>query len=215
MIELKANLNSNKAYAREVEKQNILKPYILMFYKSPEEFINKRYSAQELYEKSKVFCKENGLRQPYSIQEFGQDISKLIGKYKKRTSSGYIYELCMDINEFNKLLSEYKIDKNIVVNIIKGVVQPNVQKPYIQMFYKSPEEFINKRYSAKELYDKSKLFALDNGSDNSYSVQEFGQGITRLIGKYKKRTSSGYIYELCMDINEFNKLLTEYDQEGK
>ena len=79
------------------------------------------------------------------------------------------------------------------------------QKPNIQMFCRSPNEFVNTRYSSKALYDRSKVFALQNGLDHRYSIQEFGQGITRFIGKYKKRTRSGYIYGLFMDNNEFNK----------
>ena len=51
-------------------------------------------------------------------------------------------------------------------------------KPYIQMFFRSPEEFINTKYTAKELYERSKVFTLENGMDPIYSVQEFGQGIT-------------------------------------
>ena len=85
------------------------------------------------------------------------------------------------------------------------------QKPYIHMFYRSPNEFSIARYPSKELYNRSKVFALENRLDHRYSMQEFGQGITRLIGKYKKRTSLGYIYELCMNINEFNKLLSDYE----
>ena len=84
-------------------------------------------------------------------------------------------------------------------------------KPYIQMFFRSPKEFINTKYTAKELYDRSKVFALENGLDHIYSIQEFGKGITKLIGQYKKRTNSGITYDLHMNINEFNKLLTDYE----
>ena len=84
-------------------------------------------------------------------------------------------------------------------------------KPYIQMFFRSPKEFINTKYTAKELYDRSKVFTLENGLDPIYSIQEFGKGITKLIGQYKKRTKSGITYDLHMNINEFNKLLTDYE----
>ena len=84
-------------------------------------------------------------------------------------------------------------------------------KPYIQMFFRSPKEFINTRYTSKELYDKSKIFALENGMNHQYSIQEFGKGITKLIGQYKKRTKSGITYDLHMNINDFDKLLTDYE----
>ena len=86
-------------------------------------------------------------------------------------------------------------------------------KPYIQMFFRSPKEFINTRYTSKELYDKSKIFALENGMNHQYSIQEFGKGITKLIGQYKKRTNSGIIYDLHMDINDFDRMLMEYNPD--
>jgi hypothetical protein len=86
-------------------------------------------------------------------------------------------------------------------------------KPYIQMFFRSPKEFINTRYTSKELYDKSKIFALENGTNHQYSIQEFGKGITKLIGQYKKRTNSGITYDLHMNINDFDRMLIEYNPE--
>ena len=86
-------------------------------------------------------------------------------------------------------------------------------KPYIQMFFRSPKEFINTKYTAKELYDRSKVFAVENGLDPIYSIQEFGQGITKLIGQYKKRTKSGITYDLHMNINDFDRILIEYNPE--
>ena len=86
-------------------------------------------------------------------------------------------------------------------------------KPYIQLFFRSPKEFINTRYTSKELYDKSKMFALENGMNHQYSIQEFGKGITKLIGKYKKRTNSGIIYDLHMNMNDFDRMFIEYNPE--
>jgi len=86
------------------------------------------------------------------------------------------------------------------------------QKPYIQMFFKNPNEFINKRYSARELYDKSIIFVSENGMRHPYSIQEFGREITKLMNKYKKRTSAGIIYDLNINIDDFYKTLREYEQ---
>jgi len=86
-------------------------------------------------------------------------------------------------------------------------------KPYIQMFFRSPKEFINTKYTAKELYDRSKVFAVENGLNHKYSIQEFGKGITKLIGQYKKRTNSGITYDLHMDINDFDRMLMEYNPD--
>ena len=46
------------------------------------------------------------------------------------------------------------------------------------MFLRSPKEFINTRYTSKELYIKSKIFALENGLNHQYSTHEFGKSIT-------------------------------------
>ena len=91
-------------------------------------------------------------------------------------------------------------------------IMTTTQKPYIQMFFKNPNEFINKRYSARELYDKSIIFVSENGMRHPYSIQEFGREITKLMNKYKKRTSAGIIYDLNINIDDFYKTLREYEQ---
>ena len=81
------------------------------------------------------------------------------------------------------------------------------------MLYKNPGEMINNRFTAQRLYDKSKSFASLNYLNHSNSIQEFGQGMSKILNKYKKRTGTGYVYEINTNINEFSKVLFEYDPE--
>lgn len=94
---------------------------------------------------------------------------------------------------------------------MKNELQYETKPAYIQMLYKNTNEIINNRFTSQRLFDKSKAFASLHYLNHSYSIQEFGQGMSKILNKYKKRTGTGYVYEINMNMNEFSKVLFEHD----
>ena len=121
----------------------------------------------------------------------------------------------------NKLFNFFK-NHNITYNIgteappssrMKNELEYETKQAYIQMLYKQPREIINCRFTSQRLYEKSKTFATSNYLNHSYSITEFGTEMSKILKQFKKRTGTGYIYEVDVNINEFSKILFEYDND--
>ena len=160
-----------------------------------------------------AFKVEQGDRRLFFVECINEKLS--------REQSTEYYSYIEDNENINKLFNFFKNHKmkhNIGIepppsNKMKNELQYETKQAYIQMLYKNPGEIINNRFTAQRLYDKSKSFASLNYLNHSYSIQEFGQGMSKILNKYKKRTGTGYVYEINTNINEFSKLLFEYDPE--
>ena len=108
---------------------------------------------------------------------------------------------------FNKIVFDPALKTETNYNELQYESKP----AYIQMLYKNPSEIFDNKFTAQRLYDKSKQFASINYLNHSYSIQKFGQGMSKILNKYKKRTGTGYVYDINININEFSKVLYEYD----
>jgi len=141
-------------------------------------------------------------------------------KLNKELSTEY-YKYIEDEDEMNKLFNFFK-NHNITYNIgteappssrMKNELEYETKQAYIQMLYKQPREIINCRFTSQRLYEKSKTFATSNYLNHSYSITEFGTEMSKILKQFKKRTGTGYIYEVDVNINEFSKILFEYDND--
>lgn len=141
-------------------------------------------------------------------------------KLNKELSTEY-YKYIEDEDEMNKLFNFFK-NHNITYNIgteappssrMKNELEYETKQAYIQMLYKQPREIINCRFTSQRLYEKSKTFATSNYLNHSYSITEFGTEMSKILKQFKKRTGTGYIYEIDVNINEFSKILFEYDND--
>ena len=130
------------------------------------------------------------------------------------------YQNYIDNNdEMNKLFNFFK-NHNIKHNIgidpppisrMKNELEFETKPAYLQMLYKQPRELINNRFTSQRLYEKSKMFASSNYLNHSYSITEFGTEISKIFINFKKRTGSGYVYDINVGLNQLNKILFEYD----
>ena len=141
-------------------------------------------------------------------------------KLSKEQSTEY-YSFLEDENEMNKLFNYFK-NHTIIHNIgigsppasrMKNELEYETKQAYVQMLYKQPREIINCRFTSQRLYEKSKAFATSNYLNHSYSITEFGTEMSKILKQFKKRTGTGYIYEVDVSLNEFSKILFEYDPD--
>jgi hypothetical protein len=141
-------------------------------------------------------------------------------KLSKEMSTEY-YSYIEDENEMNKLFNFFK-NHTIVHNIgigappasrMKNELEYETKQAYLQMLYKQPREIINCRFTSQRLYEKSKAFATCNYLNHSYSITEFGTEMSKVLKQFKKRTGTGYVYEVDVSLNEFSKILFEYDPD--
>jgi hypothetical protein len=141
-------------------------------------------------------------------------------KLSKEQSTEY-YSFIEDETEMNKLFNYFK-NHTIIHNIgigsppasrMKNELEYETKQAYVQMLYKQPREIINCRFTSQRLYEKSKAFATSNYLNHSYSITEFGTEMSKILKQFKKRTGTGYIYEVDVSLNEFSKILFEYDPD--
>ena len=141
-------------------------------------------------------------------------------KLSKEKSTEY-YKYIEDENEMNKLFNFFK-NHQITYNIgieapptsrMKDELQFETKPAYIQLLYKQPRDIINNRFSSQKLYEKSKAFASTNYLNHSYSITEFGTEMSKILKQFKKRTGTGYVYDINVSFNEFSKILFENDPD--
>jgi hypothetical protein len=160
-----------------------------------------------------AFKVEQGDRRLFFIECISEKLSK-------EASTEY-YKYINDDEEMNKLFNYFK-NHEITYNIgieapptsrMKDELQFETKPAYIQLLYKQPREIINNRFTSQRLYDKSKAFASTNYLNHSYSITEFGTEMSKILKQFKKRTGTGYVYEVNVSFNEFSKILFEYDSD--
>ena len=160
-----------------------------------------------------AFKVEQGDRRLFFIECISEKLSK-------EQSTEY-YKYIENQEEMNKLFNFFK-NHQITYNIgieapptsrMKNELQFETKPAYIQLLYKQPREIINNRFTSQRLYDKSKAFASTNFLNHSYSITEFGTEMSKILKQFKKRTGTGYIYEVNVSFNEFSKILFEYDSD--
>ena len=84
------------------------------------------------------------------------------------------------------------------------------QKPsYIQMFYKKPSWFADKKFTSTKLFDCSKEYAKKNFLTSNYTTTKCGSDIRAVFEKYRTKNSS--IIYTFPEIKEFRKFLYEKD----
>jgi len=139
-------------------------------------------------------------------------------KLNKDVSTEY-YKYIENDDEMNKLFNFFK-NHTIINNIgveapptsrMKNELEYETKPAYIQMLYKQPRDIINNRFTSQRLYEKSKTFATTNYLNHSYSITEFGTEMSKILINFKKRTGSGFVYDINVNLNEMNKILFEYD----
>jgi len=134
-ITYKIGIEAPPATRMKNELQFETKPaYIQFLYKQPREIINNRFTSQKLYEKSKVFASSNYLSHSYSITEFGTEISKILKQFKKRTGTGYVYEIDLSYTEFSKILFEYDPDYYRYINNIDDDITPTFTSKEVEEY---------------------------------------------------------------------------------
>jgi len=160
-----------------------------------------------------AFKVEQGDRRLFFIECINEKLSKEL-------STEY-YKYIENEEEMNKLFNFFK-NHEITYNIgieappasrMKNELQFETKQAYIQLLYKQPREIIKNRFTSQQLYEKSKAFASSNYLNHSYSITEFGTEMSKILKQFKKRTATGYVYEINVNFNEFNKILFEYDSE--
>ena len=160
-----------------------------------------------------AFKVEQGDRRLFFIECINEKLSKEL-------STEY-YKYIENEEEMNKLFNFFK-NHEITYNIgieappasrMKNELQFETKQAYIQLLYKQPREIIRNRFTSQQLYEKSKTFASSNYLNHSYSITEFGTEMSKILKQFKKRTATGYVYEINVSFNEFNKILFEYDSE--
>jgi hypothetical protein len=122
------------------------------------------------------------------------------------------------MNKLFNFFKHHEITYNIGIEAppasrMKNELQFETKQAYIQLLYKQPREIIRNRFTSQQLYEKSKTFASSNYLNHSYSITEFGTEMSKILKQFKKRTATGYVYEINVSFNEFNKILFEYDSE--
>jgi len=160
-----------------------------------------------------AFKVEQGDRRLFLVECINQ-------KLNKELSTEY-YRYIEDDTEMNKLFNYFKnhtITHNIGIEAppasrMKVELEYETKPAYIQMIYKQPREMLNNRFTSQRLYDKSKVYASTNYLNHSYSITEFGTEIGKIFNQFKKRTGSGWVYEININYNAFNKILFEYDND--
>ena len=160
-----------------------------------------------------AFKVEQGDRRLYFIECINEKLSKEL-------STEY-YKYIENETEMNKLFNFFKhheITYNIGIEAppasrMKNELQFETKQAYIQLLYKQPREIIDSRFTSQQLYEKSKTFASSNYLNHSYSITEFGTEMSKILKQFKKRTATGYVYDINVNFNEFNKILFEYDSE--
>jgi len=160
-----------------------------------------------------AFKVEQGDRRLFFIECINEKLSKEL-------STEY-YKYIENEDEMNKLFNFFK-NHEITYNIgieapptsrMKNELQFETKQAYIQLLYKQPREIINNRFTSQRLYEKSKAFASSNYLNHSYSITEFGTEMSKILKQFKKRTATGYVYDINVNFNEFSKILFEYDSE--
>jgi hypothetical protein len=160
-----------------------------------------------------AFKVEQGDRRLFFIECINEKLSKEL-------STEY-YKYIENETEMNKLFNFFKhheITYNIGIEAppasrMKNELQFETKQAYIQLLYKQPREIIDSRFTSQQLYEKSKTFASSNYLNHSYSITEFGTEMSKILKQFKKRTATGYVYDINVNFNEFNKILFEYDSE--
>ena len=160
-----------------------------------------------------AFKVEQGDRRLFFIECINEKLSK--------ESSTEYYKYIENEDEMNKLFNFFKnhqITNNIGIEApptsrMKNELQFETKQAYIQLLDKQPREIINNKFTSQRLFEKSKTFASTNYLNHSYSITEFGTEISKILNQFKKRSATGYIYDINISLIEFCKILFEYDPE--
>jgi hypothetical protein len=84
------------------------------------------------------------------------------------------------------------------------------QKPaYIQMLYKKPTWFADRKLTSTKLYESSKDYAKKNFLTTNYTTTKCGSDLRAVLEKYRTKSSS--IYYTFPDIKELRRFLYEKD----
>jgi len=94
-------------YKKELLYEN--KPaYIQMFFKSPNQFANKKFSSTALYEEAQQYAKAHHLSSNFTSQEFSKNL-KIADEYKKRGNTGMFF---LFPNKTELLQNLFKVDED-------------------------------------------------------------------------------------------------------
>jgi hypothetical protein len=66
---------------------------------------------------------------------------------------------------------------------------------YVQMLFKSTSELAFNKYSSTKLFELSVEYAKKNYLSSNFTMTEFGKVMTEYLSPFKKRSSSGWVYE--------------------
>lgn len=94
-----------------------------------------------------------------------------------------------------KLHGEFKIGNEAVfqTQYKKELLYEN--KPaYIQMFYKTPKQFTNKKFSSTALYEEAQQYAKTHYLSSNFTSQEFSKQLVKYVEEYKKKGNTGMVY---------------------
>ena len=77
----------------------------------------------------------------------------------------------------------------------KKELQYENQPAYIQMLYKTPKHFVDKKFSATALYEEAQQYAKTHYLSINFTSQEFSKQLVRYVESYKKKGNTGMVYK--------------------
>lgn len=112
-----------------------------------------------------------------------------------------------------ELHSEFKIGKESVyqTQYKKELLFEN-RPPYIQMFYKTPDQFANRKISAISLYEVAQQYAKTHYLSSNFTSQEFSKQLMKYMQIYKRRGNTGFNYLFPEKISLLKQLF-EVDED--
>ena len=95
-----------------------------------------------------------------------------------------------------KLHGEFKVGNEAVfeTQYKKDLLYEN-KHAYIQMLYKSPNQFQNKNFSSVALYEEAQQYAKSHFLSSNFTSQEFSKQLMKYLGVYKKKSNTGMMYK--------------------
>ena len=150
----------------------------------------------------------------FKIEEGCRRLMMIACLEAKQTKQFYqsVYDEIEDPNKIKQLFKFFKNYKQSAVSIEKhgefkvgneAVFQTQYKKEllyenkpaYIQMFYKSPKQFADKKFSSTALYEEAQQYAKSHHISSNFTSQEFSKNL-KIVDVYKSRGNTGMVYKI-------------------
>jgi hypothetical protein len=160
-----------------------------------------------------AFYVEEGDRRLNLIKCLEQKFLQSEEYYEEINNSNKMADL---FNYFRTYKITYKIGTSaeLPTTTYKKNLQFNNKAGYIQALYKQPQIYKECKLTVNEFIKISNEYCKSNHIRTTTDSITIGKFLTHIFGDYKKRTTTGYIYNISkLTFNELNKILYDYDKE--